>query len=166
MYEIIPGSTPSDRKKFDKVGTILLGKHYGTMERNKVLANPIYLDVNKPHSILVAGKRGSGNSYTLGVIAEGIANLPPEIKSNLTTILFDTMGIYWTMKYPNFKDSTLLDYYELKPAAMAPIIYVPIGKYDELIEKGIPVDKPFAIKPSQVSFENWCEIFGIEIGGA
>jgi hypothetical protein len=133
------------------------------MERNKVLANPIYLDVNKPHSILVAGKRGSGKSYTLGVIAEGIANLPLEIKSNLTTILFDTMGIYWTMKYPNFKDNELLDKYNLKPSAMSPIIYAPIGKFDELTDKGIPVDKPFAIKPSQVSFEQWCEIFGIEI---
>ena len=75
MYEIILGRSPSDRKKFDKEGTILLGKHYVTMERNKVLANPIYLDVNKPHSILVAGKRGSGKSYTLGVIAEGIATV-------------------------------------------------------------------------------------------
>lgn len=56
MYEIILGRSPSDRKKFGKEGTILLGKHYVTMERNKVLANPIYLDVNKPHSILVAGK--------------------------------------------------------------------------------------------------------------
>ena len=46
---------------------------------------------------------------------------------------------------------------------MSPTIYVPIGKYDELSDKGIPVDKPFAIKPSQVSFEQWCEIFGIKI---
>ncbi len=163
MYEIILGRSSSDRKKFDKAGTILLGKHYVTMERNKVLANPIYLDVNKPHSILVAGKRGSGKSYTLGVIAEGIANLAPEIKSNLTTILFDTMGIYWTMKYPNFKDGDLLDKYNLKPSAMEPTIYVPIGKFDEFNDRGIPVDKAFAIKPSQVSFEQWCEIFGIEI---
>ncbi len=163
MYEIILGRSPSDRKKFDKEGTIFLGKHYVTMERNKVLANPIYLDVNKPHSILVAGKRGSGKSYTLGVIAEGIVNLPPEIKSNLTTILFDTMGIYWTMKYPNFKDTDLLDKHQLKPTSMSPIIYAPIGKFDELNDRGIPVDKPFAIKPSQVSFEQWCEIFDIKI---
>jgi len=163
MYEIILGRSSSDRKKFDKAGTILLGKHYVTMERNKVLANPIYLDVNKPHSILVAGKRGSGKSYTLGVIAEGIANLAPEIKSNLTTILFDTMGIYWTMKYPNFKDVELLDKHELKPLAMSPIVYAPIGKFDELSDRGIPVDKAFAIKPSQVSFEHWCEIFGVEL---
>ena len=60
MYEIILGRNETDKKKLGLTGTIFLGKHYVTMEQETALANPIYLDVNKPHVILVSGKRGSG----------------------------------------------------------------------------------------------------------
>src|SRR3989344_5279585 len=49
------------------------------------------------------------NSYTMGSIAEGLADLPREIKQNLSIVLLATMGIYWTMKYPNFQDAELLE---------------------------------------------------------
>ncbi len=163
MYEIILGRNQSDRKKLGLTGTIFLGKHYVTMEQTKALANPIHLDVNKPHVILVSGKRGSGKSYSLGVIAEGIANLPKQISKNLTCFIFDTMGIYWTMKYPNYRDDKLLQDWKLKPASLDPIIYVPIGLFDEYQKKGIPVDKPFAIRPYDVDIEEWCEIFQIDL---
>ena len=65
MYEIILGRSPKERRILDTKATILLGKHYVQMERTESLANPILLDINKPHAILVSGKRGSGKSYTL-----------------------------------------------------------------------------------------------------
>ncbi|KKS24329.1 MAG: hypothetical protein UU81_C0009G0026, partial [Microgenomates group bacterium GW2011_GWC1_41_8] len=34
---------------------------------------------------------------------------PDEIKNNMSLIIFDTMGIFWTMKYPNQKDEALLE---------------------------------------------------------
>ncbi len=163
MYEIILGRNESDRKKLGLAGTIFLGKHYVTMEQEKALANPILLDVNKPHIILVSGKRGSGKSYSLGVIAEGIANLPKDISKNLTCFIFDTMGIYWTMKYPNYRDDKLLAEWKLKPSSLSPKIYVPMGLYDDYEQKGIPVDKAFAIKPYEVDVEEWCEIFQIDL---
>ena len=107
MYEIILGRNETDRKKYGKNATIFLGKHYVTMEREKSLANPILLDVARPHVILVSGKRGSGKSYTLGVMAEGLLNLEKGIKENISCIIFDTLGIYWTMKYPNYRDDAL-----------------------------------------------------------
>tara|TARA_Y100000034_G_scaffold135258_1_gene206441 strand:- start:3609 stop:4910 length:1302 start_codon:yes stop_codon:yes gene_type:complete len=163
MYEITLGRNETDRKKLGTLGTIPIGKHYITMERDKSLANPILLDVNKPHAILVAGKRGSGKSYTLGVIMEGMSTLQKEISQNLATIIFDTMGIYWTMKYPNFKDDTELVKFNLKPEELQPVIFVPTGKFNKYQEKNLPIDKPFAIRPSDVSVEQWSEIFGIEI---
>ena len=57
MYEIVLGRKPADIKKYGTKGSILIGRHYVTMERNKVLANPVYLDFNQPHAILVSGKR-------------------------------------------------------------------------------------------------------------
>ena len=44
------------------------------------------------------GKRGSGKSYTMGVIAEGLASLEEETANSITSLIIDTMGIYWTMK--------------------------------------------------------------------
>ena len=161
--EIIIGRNESDLKKFKDKGTLFLGKQYVTMGKIKSLSTPIYLDAVRPHVILVDGKRGSGKSYTLGVIAEGLANLPKEISENISTLIFDTMGIYWTMKYPNYKDDKLLSEWELKPTELNPIIYCPIDLFEEYQNKGIPVDKPFSIKPSEVGAEQFCKIFNIAL---
>ena len=163
MYEIVLGRKPSDIKKYGTSGAVLIGRHYVTMERNKVLANPVYLDFNQPHAILVAGKRGTGKSYTLGVMLEGISELDVSLKNNITSIFFDTMGIYWTMKYPNFKDSELLTKSDIKPKSCDITLYAPKGSYDSLLKKGIPVDKSFSIRPNEINFENWCELFDIEL---
>ncbi|MBW2993573.1 ATP-binding protein [Candidatus Woesearchaeota archaeon] len=104
MYEIIIGRSEADRVKFNLRGTVFLGKHYVKMGQTTSLSSSIYLDVNRSHVVFVVGKRGSGKSYSLGVIAEGISNLPKETAENLSVIIFDTMGIFWTMKYPNIKD--------------------------------------------------------------
>jgi len=75
------------------------------MGQTTSLSNKILMDVLRSHVVFICGKRGSGKSYTMGVIAEGMSDLPPEVKDNVSVILLDTMGIYWTMKYPNKQDA-------------------------------------------------------------
>ncbi len=162
MYEIIIGRSPKDHRLLGTKGTILLGKHYVQMDRELSMANPIYLDINKPHAVLVAGKRGSGKSYTLGVMAEGISELEPEIKQNISTVIFDTMGIYWSMKNPNLRDAKLLTEWKLEPKSANISVYSPIGKFDEYQRAGFPADKPLAIKPNTMSAKEWSEIFKID----
>ena len=108
-YDIILGRNKSDKKAFKDKGLIFLGKGYVKMGNNTSLSNKIYLDIARNHVILVAGKRGSGKSYTLGVIAEELSNLPKEASQNIASLIFDTMGIYWTMKFTNEKDKQLLE---------------------------------------------------------
>jgi uncharacterized protein len=163
MYEIILGRNETDLKKLGSEATIPIGKHYVQMERMKSLANAVYLDVNRPHAILVCGKRGSGKSYTLGVMAEGLANLKSELRTNVATVIFDTMGIYWTMKYPNYKDDKVLSEWKLDPKALAPRIFIPKGLYENFEEKGIPVDNKFAIGFTSMTGEEWCALFDIDI---
>ena len=100
VYEIILGREEADRKKYGTEGTILLGKQYVKMGAVTTLSQPVYLDLNKAHVVFVCGKRGSGKSYSLAVIAEGISQLPAEYRDKISVIMLDTMGIYWTMKYP------------------------------------------------------------------
>ncbi|MBD3209553.1 DUF87 domain-containing protein, partial [Candidatus Woesearchaeota archaeon] len=112
MYDVIIGRGEQDKEKLGRRGAILLGKHFVKMGRVTSLSNPVYLDMTRSHVIFVCGKRGSGKSYTMGTIAEGMADMPAEIKQNISVIMLDTMGIYWTMKYPNKKDKELLDQWD------------------------------------------------------
>ena len=100
-YDIIVGRDESDKVKFGSEGLIYIGKGYVKMGQTTSLSNRILMDVARSHVVLVVGKRGSGKSYTLGVIAEEMANLPPEVAQNIAVLMFDTMGIFWTMSYKN-----------------------------------------------------------------
>lgn len=160
-YDIIIGRNASDLKKYGTKGTILLAKQYVTMGRTTALSNKVYMDVAKAHVVFVAGKRGSGKSYSMGAIAEGAASLPKEISQNLSFILLDTMGIYWTMKYPNIKDKELLEEWGEVGKGLDVVIFTPSGFYKEYKEKGIPTDHPFSIKPSELQSQDWFLTFGL-----
>jgi uncharacterized protein len=96
------------------------------------------------------------NSYSSSVIAEGMVDLPDEVSKNLAIIMLDTMGIYWTMKYPNEKDLDLLEMWDLKPKGLKKInIFTPIGQFEKAKSIGIPTDYPFSIKASELTGEDW-----------
>ena len=160
-YDIILGREEKDKQKFGTQGTLLLGKHYVTMAQETTLAQNIYLDLNKPHVVFVCGKRGSGKSYSLSVIAEGIFTQPREVSQKLSVIMLDTMGIYWTMKYPNNQDAALLKEWGLKPSEIDVQIYTPSGFFKDYKKKGIPTDFEFSMKPSELSPEDWWLAFGL-----
>ncbi len=104
------------------------------------------------------------NSYTLGVIAEGVADLPPEIKNNIAVVMLDTMGIYWTMKHKNEKDADLLEMWGLEPKGLDIKIFTPVGYYSKYKESGIPTDVPFSIRADELTAEDWALSFGITTG--
>lgn len=162
-YDIVIGRNQSDKKDFGDRGLVLIGKGYVKMGQHTSLSNRILMDIARSHVILVAGKRGSGKSYTLGVIAEELSNLPEESRNNIGSLIFDTMGIYWTMKYKNEKDKTLLQEWKLEPQNLAVKVFVPFGHYDKYIEKGIPADKGFSLDVSELDSEDWILTFGLDI---
>ncbi len=163
MEDIIIGRDADDRKKFGTKGTIILGKHYVRMGQTSSLANDVRLDMIRPHVIMLCGKRGGGKSYTMGVIAEGLADMPTELKQNLSIILLDTMGVYWTMKFENHKEAELLHPYGLNPKGFDIQIFTPYKFYAEYKKKGIPTDHPFAICPGELDAVDWCLALGVTI---
>ncbi len=162
-YDIITGRNDSDKKAFGDRGLVFLGKGYVKMGQYTSLSNKIFMDVARSHVVLVAGKRGSGKSYTLGVIAEELANLPKETSQNISALIFDTMGIYWTMKSKNEKDKELLAEWGLKPKTLPVKIFVPFGYYDNYLEKGIPADVRFSLDVTELNSEDWLITFGLSI---
>ena len=122
----------------------------------------IVYDLTVPeHHNFIANDIIVHNSYSMGVIAEGISSLSPEIKDNIAVVMLDTMGIYWTMKYPNKIDALLLKEWELDAKPLDVKLFTPIGYYKEYKEKGIPTDFPFSIKPSELSPSDWQLTFNI-----
>ena len=162
MYDIVLGRSKSDVKKYKTKGAVLIGKQYVQMGQTSSLSNPIYMDVSRAHAMLICGKRGGGKSYTMGSIAEGLADIDPDVAKNLSFILFDTMGVYWSMKYGNKKDDTLLEKWGLEGKGFDVIIYTPGGFYSTYKEDGIPVDFPLYIKPSELSVEDWMNAFKLK----
>ena len=162
-YNIVLGRGEADKKSFTDRGLIYIGKGFVKMGQYTSLSNNIFMDIARSHVVLVAGKRGSGKSYTLGVIAEELSNLPKEISQNLSSLIFDTMGIYWTMKFQNQKDKELLSEWNLKSKNLSVKIFVPSGHFDSYIEKGIPVDEKFALDVSEMSAEDWILTFNLNM---
>ncbi len=163
MYEIILGRDEEDRKRFGIKGTILVGKHYVKMGETTSLSNDVLMDVVRSHVVFVCGKRGSGKSYTMGVIAEGMANLPKAIGRNTSVLIFDTMGVYWTLKYKNKKEDKDLREWKLEPQGFDVRIFTPHGFFQDFKDKGIPTDFPFSISPIELEPADWCMTFGVSI---
>ncbi|MBN1544970.1 ATP-binding protein [Candidatus Woesearchaeota archaeon] len=156
---VVIGRSLKDVQKFGTKGAILLGKQYVERLDRLFLENNIYMDVSGAHVVLICGKRGGGKSYTMGVIAEGLSLLEPEVKQNLSIILLDTMGIYWTMGHANQKEKELLEPYGIKPHPVDLKIFTPEKYYNEYKKKGIRTDVPFSIEPHQITGEDWCVAF-------
>jgi uncharacterized protein len=103
------------------------------------------------------------NSYSIGVFAEELSNLPEEARMNIATIIFDTMGIFWTMKYKNEKDLILLDDWDLKAKNLPTAIWAPAGYFKEYEKRGVPVENKFALAASELDIEDWLSIFELKM---
>lgn len=162
-YDIVIGRDKEDKLKFGTQGLIFIGKGYVQMGNYTSLSNRLWLDVVRSHVILIAGKRGSGKSYSIGVIAEEMSKLPEEVRENIAPLIFDTMGIFWTMKFKNDKDLILLDEWGLKGEDLPVNVWVPAGYFEEFANRKIPVDGKFALAVSELTIEDWLSIFKLDM---
>ncbi len=163
MREIIVGRVQKDIKNFGIKCTGYLGKHIVGEGEEAHLANKIALDLLRPHIILICGKRGSGKSYTAGVLMEEIALLPEKYRKNLTAVVIDTMGIYWATKLGNEQQVVLLDEWGLKTTELEDRVkvYVPFEQKLEFEEADVPVDFGISIPPYEFSAEDWTLAFNL-----
>ncbi len=162
--KIIIGKDWKDLKKFGEIGTAFIGKHVVGKGEDSHLTNPILMDLTRPHILLVCGKRGSGKSYSAGLVSEEIYNLPDEIRKNISVLMIDTMGIYWSMKLPNEKDAEILKKWGIKPQGLPNAkIFIPEGHVADYTKSGIKVDNPFTLAVSELTAEDWAVTFGFSM---
>ncbi len=162
LRDIIVGRTPEDLERFGEKGTGYIGNHYVGSKKEAHLANKIKIDFLRPHLIGIFGKRGTGKSYTLGIIAEELMELEENISKNIGVLLIDTMGIYWSMRLPNKKDRKLLTEWGLEPKGYPINLIIPQGLEKKYNEMGVEYNQVFSIAPKEISFEEWCYILSFD----
>ena len=126
----------------------------------------VYLDASKARAILICGKRGSGKSYTMGVIIEELHR-----SADVTTLVVDPMGIFHTMSLPNSEQESMVWDWGDSPRALPVKVIVPgdpVERYGgsdivlEMERRGVEF-RALAVNPSDVSPESWCDSFGTSI---
>jgi uncharacterized protein len=133
-------------------GLLLLGRY---LALDGSAGAPVYLDVLKPHAILICGKRGYGKSYTMGALVEEFARLPDAIRKNFSAIVVDTMGIFGCMTEPNDEEAGSMKAWALSPSG------VNINTFSPQCHMK-PGQLPFEIPTGSLSEYDYCEMLGIE----
>ncbi len=157
----IVGRSPSDIEKYGFEGSGYLGKVLMSRGEKPVLGRKIFIDLTRPHLVLVCGKRGFGKSYTMAVLMEEFARLPANIRNRISIIAIDTVGIFWSLKFPNRENQKELADWDLKPAETDVRVLVPKGKIAFYKEKGLPVSGTFTLKASELDAVEWMVLFNL-----
>ncbi|MFB6147390.1 MAG: helicase HerA domain-containing protein, partial [Candidatus Nanohaloarchaea archaeon] len=120
------------------------------------------LTVEENHSF-TAGFGGifCHNSYSMGVIAEELQNA--DISENLSTVIIDPMGIYWSMTRPNDRQASELEDWDLKPEAFDANVFIPEGKTEHFEEREMPYDDTFTLNPAELSSSEWAMAFDLDM---
>ncbi|MFW9881386.1 MAG: helicase HerA domain-containing protein, partial [Candidatus Thorarchaeota archaeon] len=155
---VILGRDRQAIKEFGLEGTMNLGilcEHQTTGA--SLFGYKVLFDNKFPHIIFICGKRGSGKSYTLGVIVEELGRS----NSGIGTIVVDPLGTFLTMKNKNKsqKADTILPKYGLYPRDFKNIrVLAPVGFYEDMRSS---VDGAFSIAVSDLTVDDWCLVFDI-----
>ena len=130
-----------------------------------------YIRATGSRAVFICGKRGSGKSYTLGVIVE---ELFAQERGKAVLIIADPMGIYHTMVWANENQSD-----EVRQAGLLtegfPIRLIvpgdPLACFGdaEIVNKlqtnGVEITSLW-ISAHDLSADAWCELFNLEINNA
>lgn len=126
----------------------------------------VYLDASRSRAALICGKRGSGKSYTLGIIVEELYQA-----GNVLTVIIDPMGIYYPMTQPNHNQDRLLWDWGLTAEGLPTLLLVPGDP--EMLYGGVEVVqamkdmgvrfRQFRLNPADLSPDAWCDLFDLSI---
>jgi DNA helicase HerA-like ATPase len=149
---------------------IYIGKVLENSSGRNIFGADAWLDVRFPHVIYITGTRGSGKSFDLGVLIEGISALaePSPVQSGvepITSILIDTQSQFWTLRYPpnekvkeNKQQLASLKAWQIPPSSLSNIKLLRPAGTDGIVGD----ETEFAIRPAEVTHEDWCALMGQE----
>jgi len=146
------------REEFE---SIYLGKHAETPYRN------VWLDTRGAHVLYVMGKRRSGKSYTLGVLAEGLAaqSWVKQGESSQGILILDSMNVYLTMPFDvedtHSDQSDIVKEFrkwKLSPEQLPMTLFRPRGTTTPTAVNSVEI----ALRPSDLGSDEWCGLFEVD----
>lgn len=134
----------------------------------------VRFDTASAHVIAVFGKRGSGKSYTLGTLLEGLCT--SEVESSIAhnqhraaVLLFDTLGIFQWMSFVLKEGSpqkvlqeqySLRRGWDIRAESLNVAIWIPRGTRGP----ATPSDhQEFSVNSSDFAAEDWGYLLGLDI---
>lgn len=131
----------------------------------------VALDLTTEHVVAVVGKRGSGKTYTLGVVTEGLAsNAGPGVgygnaNSSHAILIFDTLNLFQWVNVPidaaggeqarrQLRD---LRRWGLKSGPIEPMLWHPAG-----VDAGDD-SLQFSIRPADMQAQDWARLLSVDL---
>lgn len=164
---VVLGRSDSFHRKFRAIGLGMIGGVTETSDDvlTSLMGMPVNLDLMSPHVMLVAGKRGSGKSYTLGIIAEELARAMERREIEVATVMVDTVDVFRQMVDPNDDQSDILKKWGFEARGFPVNVYIPrrtyVGLPDEVKKKARLF--PLSIGPKELTVSDWGYV--LEKGG-
>lgn len=150
---------------------IYIGKVLESASGKSYLGSDAWMDVTFPHVMYITGTRGSGKSFDLGVILEGISELTQSSPiqngvTPITSILIDTQSQFWTLRYEpkaeiaaNKAQLDELAKWNISPNSLKNCkFYIPSGT-----TKFLGDETEISLRPRDVTHSEWCSLLGQEV---
>jgi uncharacterized protein len=168
---LVLGGTPSGSTERDQ---IYLGKVNESCTTTNMLGADAWLDITFPHVIYITGTRGSGKSFDLGVLIEGISQLEEASPVQhdvepVVSVLIDTQNQFWTLRYrptpavpENKEQLAALEKWKVPPNSLSNArIWIPTGS-----TKLLGTEEYFSLRPRDVPLHDWCALLGQDVYSA
>lgn len=134
----------------------------------------LWLDVSGEQVVAVLGKRGTGKSYTLGVLLEGLAAGKGDSQlASLNTpragLVLDIMDIFWSAQIPLAEGGSkelqrqfsALEKTTLTPRQLAIDVWIPAGFQDASIDPASA--RVLTVSASELTVDDWASLFDVDI---
>jgi hypothetical protein len=164
---VVLGRSESFHNKYHADGLGIIGGVAETSDDilTTLMGMPVNMDLMSPHVMFVAGKRGSGKSYTLGIIAEELALAMDRREIEVAAVVVDTVDVFRQMVDSNDEQDDLLKKWNLEAKGFPVAVYIPrrtyVGLPDEVKKKARLF--PLSIGPKELTVSDWGYV--LEKGG-
>lgn len=155
-------------KRYGKEGTAYMGRIVTYPGGKYEEVGDIFLDITNPHCMLVLGKRGTGKSYTLGVLSEEFLELDDDISERLSVIIVDTMSVFHSLKTANTNEAEIDQmgrFTKLHPKGYdnKVKIFIPKIAEDLVKESGYDMlyDSYLTFSLSDIEINDWLTVFNL-----
>lgn len=136
-------------------------------------ARRVYFDATKEFVSLIIGKRGSGKSFCLGSLLEGLCTVSDEnsisrIGKKRGVLLLDPMGNFWTSLFPVLGDGTprvkdqfaLFEGWGLQSEDVNVVVWIPAGFKRQTDHPSIA---EFHVEVADLDAADWADILGTNL---